>query len=371
MGAVPQTPGHGLRRARESGGGPCRQSYTPPVMLILLDPRIRDADRDALDEVVKSAGCTWREIPSPYGSLWLVEGDLDEMRHTPLTLLPGVRKVITLTEPYALAGREHQPEPTIVTVRGHRIGGGGFTLIAGPCAVESSDQLMAAAQAVKSAGADMLRGGAYKPRTSPYAFRGMGLEGLRLLREVGLSTGLPVVSEVTDPRHVEACVSNVDMLQIGTRNMSNFDLLVEVGRSGHPVLLKRGRSATVADWLLAAEYILAQGNPNVVLCERGVRGFDPATRNLLDLAAIPVVKARSHLPVIVDPSHATGQARFVPPMARAACAAGADGVMIEVHARPELARCDAEQALEPESFRDLADDLRLLAKVTQGARAGR
>jgi 3-deoxy-7-phosphoheptulonate synthase len=338
-------------------------------MLILLDSKITTERRAALDEAVRNAGCTWRETASPYGILWVIEGDLDDLRDAPLTLIPGVKRVIPLTEPYALSGREHQAEPTVVAVGGHRIGGGTFTLIAGPCAVESADQLLATAQAVKSAGASMLRGGAYKPRTSPYAFRGLGLEGLRLLREVGLSTGLPVVSEVTDPRHVEACVSNVDMLQIGTRNMSNFDLLVEVGRSGHPVLLKRGRSATVADWLLAAEYVLAQGNPNVVLCERGVRGFDPATRNLLDLAAVPVVRARSHLPVLVDPSHATGRAAFVPPMARAAVAAGADGVMIEVHARPERARCDAEQALQPEAFRDLAEDLRLLAKVCQGAQS--
>ncbi len=338
-------------------------------MLLLLDPNIAPRAREALDEVVRGAGCTWREVPSPYGALWIVEGDLDELRDTPLTLYAGVRKVMSLTEPYTLFGREHQAEPTVVNVRGHRVGGGSLTLIAGPCAVESAEQLLAAAQAVKAAGADILRGGAYKPRTSPYAFRGLGLEGLRLLREVGLSTGLPVVSEVTDPRHVEACASNVDMLQIGTRNMSNFDLLVEVGRSGHPVLLKRGREATVAEWLLAAEYVLAQGNPNVVLCERGVRGFDPATRNLLDLSAVPLVKSRSHLPVIVDPSHATGRAKLVPPMARAACAAGADGVMIEVHAQPEHARCDAEQALEPDTFRDLADDLRLLARVCQSARA--
>jgi 3-deoxy-7-phosphoheptulonate synthase len=184
-----------------------------------------------------------------------------------------------------------------------------------------------------------------------------------MLREVSLETGLPTVTEVTDPRHVEAVVSNADMIQIGTRNMSNFDLLVEVGRSGHPVLLKRGRAATVADWLLAAEYVLAQGNPQVVLCERGVRGFDPATRNLLDLAAIPVVQARSHLPILVDPSHATGHAAYVPAMARAACAAGADGALIEVHAAPETARSDAEQALRPEVFRDVVEDLRLLQKV--------
>ena len=225
--------------------------------------------------------------------------------------------------------------------------------------------MLATAWAVKEAGADLLRGGAYKPRTSPYAFRGLGTDGLRLLREVSLETGLPTVSEVTDPRHVEACASNVDMLQIGTRNMSNFDLLVEVGRTERPVLLKRGRAATIGDWLLAAEYILATGNPNVVLCERGVRGFDPATRNLLDLAAIPAVRQRSHLPMAVDPSHATGHAALVPAMARAACAAGADAVMTEVHINPQSAQCDAQQALRPSEFTELAADLRLLGKFVR------
>jgi len=256
----------------------------------------------------------------------------------------------------------------VVAVGGVKIGGGGFVVVGGPCAVEDAPTLRAIGEAVKAAGADLLRGGAYKPRTSPYAFRGLGVEGLKLLRQVSQETGLPTVSEVTDPRHVEACVGLVDMLQIGTRNMSNFDLLVEVGKSGHPVLLKRGQAATISEWLLAAEYVLAQGNPNVVLCERGVRGFDPSTRNLLDLSAVPVVRARTHLPILVDPSHATGHAGYVPSMARAACAAGADGVMIEVHTHPATALCDAEQALLPEAFSELVEDLRLLAQVTRSAR---
>jgi 3-deoxy-7-phosphoheptulonate synthase len=237
--------------------------------------------------------------------------------------------------------------------------------------VEDAESLLRTARAVKEAGADLLRGGAWKPRTSPYAFRGLGLEGLRILRDVGREVGLPTVTEVTDPRHVEAVVSSADMLQIGTRNMSNFDLLVEVGRSGHPVLLKRGRSATISDWLLAAEYVLAQGNDRVVLCERGVRGFDPATRNLLDLAAVPALRARTHLPVVVDPSHATGHAAYVPALARAALAAGADGVMVEVHDAPATARSDAEQALRPEQFADLCEDLRLLDGLLARRRATR
>jgi 3-deoxy-7-phosphoheptulonate synthase len=332
-------------------------------MLILMSPRATAAQRQAVDDAVRAAGCTLCEVPTGSGPLLVVDGNVDRLRHVPLKVFPGVRRVVPLSAPYTLSGREHQPQPTVVRVGGARIGGGGLTIIAGPCAVEDADMLLGTARRVRDAGAHILRGGAYKPRTSPYAFRGLGLDGLRMLREVSIETGLPTVSEVTDPRHVAACVSNVDMLQIGTRNMSNFELLVEVGRSGHPVLLKRGRDATIEDWLLAAEYVLAQGNPNVVLCERGVRGFDPAMRNILDLAAVPAVQARSHLPVVVDPSHATGHADYVPAMARAACAAGADGVMVEVHVRPQRALCDAEQALEPDRFHDLCEDLRLLAKV--------
>jgi 3-deoxy-7-phosphoheptulonate synthase len=336
-------------------------------MLLLLDPRIDASARAALDEAIRAAGCHAVETPTPHGLLLLIEGDVGRLRPVPLQVFRGVKRVIALSKPYALSSREHQKEDTVVRVGSTQIGGGGFAIIGGPCAIEDPGTLLDIAQRVKAAGANLLRGGAYKPRTSPYAFRGLGLDGLLMLRDVSQQVGLPSVSEVCDPRHIEACVSNVDMLQIGTRNMSNFDLLIEVGKSGHPVLLKRGRSATIEHWLLAAEYILAQGNPNVVLCERGVRGFDPSTRNTLDLAAIPAVRERSHLPVIVDPSHATGHASYVPAMARAACAAGADGVMIEVHVRPERALCDAEQAVQPDAFQDLCEDLRLLEKVCSRA----
>ena len=332
-------------------------------MLLVLQREITPAQRSAIDEALRAAGCQASETETAHGLLLIIEGDLERLRRVPFKVFGGVHRVVGLSKPYALHGREHQAEPTVVKVGDARIGGGHFAIIAGPCAIEEGDVLLETAKRVKAAGADILRGGAYKPRTSPYAFRGLGLDGLRKLRDVSLETGLPTVSEICDPRHVEACVSNVDMLQIGTRNMSNFDLLIEVGRCGHPVLLKRGRSATIDDWLFAAEYILAQGNPNVVLCERGVRGFDSSTRNLLDLTAVPAAKARTHLPVIVDPSHATGHASFVPPMARAACAAGSDGVMIEVHVQPERALCDAEQAVRPDAFRDLCEDLRLLEKV--------
>ncbi len=332
-------------------------------MLLLLDKNITSDHRRTLDEAIHGAGCTITETPTRQGLLLLIDGDLDHLRQVPLKIFDGVTKVVPLSGAYSLGSLEHQAEPTVVKVGDTHIGGGGFVVIGGPCAVEDESTLREIAIQVKTSGATILRGGAYKPRTSPYSFRGLGLDGLLMLRDIGQETGLATVSEVCDPRHIEACISNLDMLQVGTRNMSNFDLLIEIGKSGHPVLLKRGRSATINDWLNAAEYILAQGNPNVVLCERGVRGFDTATRNTLDLAAIPAVRERSHLPILIDPSHATGKASYVPPMAKAACAAGADGVIIEVHCNPQAALSDAEQALEPSDFRDLCEDLRLLETV--------
>lgn len=332
-------------------------------MLVILAADCTSAQRDHVMEAIRGTGCRVEETTAGERSVLAVLGDLDRLRRVPLGVFPGVLKVVPLTPSYNLAGLEHQKEPTVVTVGDVKIGGGGFVVMAGPCAVEDGETLLKTALAVKEGGAHILRGGAWKPRTSPYSFRGLGLAGLRLLREVSQEVGLPTVTEVMDPRHIEAVVSNADMIQIGTRNMSNFDLLVEVGRSGHPVLLKRGRSATIGDWMLAAEYILAQGNPRVVLCERGVRGFDSVTRNILDLSAVAAVRSRSHLPIIVDPSHGTGRASFVPSMSRAACAAGADGLMLEVHVKPETALSDADQALLPDVFRDLCEDLELLSKV--------
>jgi 3-deoxy-7-phosphoheptulonate synthase len=333
-------------------------------VILLLKTAIGPDDHRRLIDTIRAAGCEAREVDGKSRRVIAVLGNPEKLHGVPLEVYPGVAQVIRVTKPYALASREFRSDPTVVRVGEARIGGPGrFSIIAGPCAVEDYETLLEIARSVKASGADLLRGGAYKPRTSPYAFRGLGLEGLRMLREASRAIGIGTVSEVMDPRHVEACVSNVDMLQIGTRNMSNFDLLVEVGKSGHPVMLKRGRDATVEEWLLAAEYILAQGNMNVVLCERGIRGFDPATRNLLDLSAIPVVRARSHLPIVVDPSHATGFAAYVPSMSKAACAAGADGVMVEVHTCPMEAKSDAAQALTPDEFAELATDLRLLQRV--------
>ncbi|AFV12823.1 phospho-2-dehydro-3-deoxyheptonate aldolase AroF [Thermacetogenium phaeum DSM 12270] len=262
---------------------------------------------------------------------------------------------------YRLVSREAKTEKTLVRVRDAVFGGERVVVIAGPCAVESREQLLAVAVRVCRAGACMLRGGAFKPRSSPYSFQGLGREGLKLLAEASAATGLATVTEVIDEASLELALDYVDMLQIGARNMQNFSLLRAVGRSGKPVLLKRGLSATVEEWLMAAEYIVAEGNGNVVLCERGIRTFERATRNTLDLSAVPLVQELSHLPVIVDPSHATGDRRLVVPMSRAAVAAGADGLILEVHPEPENALCDGVQSLSPDSFDRLMAELQPIA----------
>ena len=299
-----------------------------------------------------------------------VIGDEDKLQVDPLSAIPGVEQVLPILKPFKLASREMYPADTVVVVgdkvpgvKPARIGGGSLAMIAGPCAIESAEILETIAGQVKAAGANLLRGGAFKPRTSPYSFQGLGEEGLRILREVGHKHGLPVVTEVMDPRQVELVERYADMFQIGARNMQNFDLLKEVGQTRLPVLLKRGMSATVRDLLMSAEYILSEGNPNVVLCERGVRSFEDSTRNMLDMSAVPNVKGQSHLPIIVDPSHATGRRDLIPPMAKASLAAGADGIHIEVHSCPEKALSDGPQALLPKQYAELTVELRQLAKV--------
>lgn len=278
--------------------------------------------------------------------------------------LPSVDHVAQISRAYKLASREFHATDTIVNVQGISIGGKEIVAMAGPCAIESHEQLLTTAQAVKAAGGRILRGGAFKPRTSPYAFQGMGVDGLKLLSEVGQETGLATITEVVDQHDVEIVMEHASILQIGARNMQNFPLLVAVGKTKHPVLLKRGPSANIDEWMLSAEYILSQGNPNVILCERGVHPLDRAyTRNTLDLSAVPVVKAISHLPIIIDPSHATGSAKYVAPMSRAAIAAGADGLIIEVHPEPKQALCDGPQALEPQAFAKLMEDVRRIAEV--------
>lgn len=293
-----------------------------------------------------------------------VIGDEDSVRNAPLKAIAGVEDVVPVLKPFKLASREFQEDDSVFDVGcGVRIGGGALGMIAGPCAIEGDEVLLEIARGVKAAGANILRGGAFKPRTSPYSFQGLGEEGLKILRRVGDELGMPVITEVMDPRQVELVDRYTDILQIGARNMQNFNLLNEVGQTNRPVLLKRGMSATVQDLLMSAEYILANGNKRVILCERGIRSFDSSTRNLLDLAMVPNVKGVSHLPVIVDPSHATGRPDLIPPMALAAIAAGADGVHIEVHCRPEEAMSDGQQALLPAQYADVMDRIRELARL--------
>ncbi|WP_322494877.1 3-deoxy-7-phosphoheptulonate synthase [Chloroflexus sp.] len=275
----------------------------------------------------------------------------------------GVKETVRITQPYKLVSREVKPHDTIVQVGEVKVGGGHLAIIAGPCSVESEEQIKATARAVREAGANMLRGGAFKPRSSPYSFRGLGEYGLQLLAQARAETGLPIVTEVMTPADVELVAKYADVLQIGARNMQNYQLLEEAGRSGMPVLLKRGLSATIEEWLLSAEYIIAQGNPNIILCERGIRTFETATRNTLDLNAVAVVKKRSHLPVIVDPSHGTGKWYLVPPLTLAAIASGADGVIIEVHPDPDRAKSDGGQSLNHENFMNLMPKLRAVAKA--------
>jgi 3-deoxy-7-phosphoheptulonate synthase len=277
--------------------------------------------------------------------------------------LPGVERVFAGEPGAHLATRDHRAEPTRVAVGDVVFGGGETVIIGGPCAVESADVVLEIARAVRSAGGVMLRGGAYKPRTSPYYFRGLGEDGLRILADARAETGLPVVTEVMDTRDVELVERYADMFQIGSRNMHNFALLAEVGQAGKPVLLKRGMCATLDELLTSAEYVLAGGNEQVVLCERGIRTFEHASRNTLDLTAVPLLRERTHLPVVVDPSHASGKRSLVPALGRAAAAAGADGIIVEVHVRPEEARCDAKQAIVPAEFERLVDEIRAIDSV--------
>jgi 3-deoxy-7-phosphoheptulonate synthase len=290
-------------------------------------------------------------------------GDERPLATQPLERLPGVERVVPILQPYKLASRDFKPENTVITINGVRIGGPEIVVIAGPCAVESREQLLETAFAVKEAGAKMLRGGAYKPRTSPYSFQGLGPRGLELLAEAREATGLPVVTEVMSPTDLELVCQYADMLQIGARNMQNFSLLQAVGRSGHPVLLKRGMSSRIDELLMAAEYILANSNYNVALCERGIRTFETATRFTLDINAVAVLREATHLPIVVDPSHGTGKWSLVPAAARAAVAAGADALIIEVHPCPERALSDGAQSLKPETFGKLMQELREIARA--------
>jgi len=332
-------------------------------VIIILKPGVTDEQIDHVIRRVESLGLKAHLSRGTYRTIVGVIGDESLLQSAPLRAIPGVAEVIPVLPPYKLASNEAHPEPSIVDVSGVKIGGGNLAMIAGPCAIEGAERMDIIAAAVSQAGANILRGGAFKPRTSPYAYQGMGEEGLKILRDAGDKYGMPVVTEVMDPRRVELVERYADMIQIGARNMQNFSLLTEVGNTKKPVLLKRGMSATVVDLLMSAEYILSRGNPNVVLCERGIKSFDNATRNLFDVAAVPACKGLSHLPIIVDPSHATGRPDLIPACALAGVAAGADGVHIEVHNCPEQAMSDGPQALLPEQYAELAEQIRAIAAV--------
>jgi 3-deoxy-7-phosphoheptulonate synthase len=325
-------------------------------MMIVMKPTATEAEVQAVIARIEAVGA--RAHPSRGEEVTIVGaiGDRERVSRLGLEGAPGVAEVVPILKPYKLSSSQFRNgESTIVEVEGRRIGGDHFSLIAGPCTVESRDQLITTAQAVRDAGASLLRGGAYKPRTSPYAFQGLGQEGLRLLAEAKAETGLPIVTECMDARDLEAILEVADVIQVGARNMQNYSLLAEIGRAGRPVLLKRGLSSTLEELLMAAEYVLKEGNPNVLLCERGIRTFETAYRFTLDLMAVPVLKRMTHLPVIVDPSHAAGRRDLVQPLSLAAAAVGADGIIVEVHPRPEVAICDGPQQLEADGFAAYAE----------------
>jgi len=327
-------------------------------MLIVMEHRATEEQIDRVVAAIEKRGCKARPIPGGERTAIGVlhnKGPVDASHYLGLA---GVKEVIPVTRPYKLVSREFQPSPTIVEIGPVRIGEGSLTVIAGPCAIESEAQALTIARQVKAAGAGLFRGGAFKPRTSPYSFQGLGEEGLKILRKVREETGLPVVTEVMDEENFALVEQYADMVQIGTRNMQNYSLLRRAGHSDKPVLLKRGMSATIDEWLMAAEYIMEGGNTQVVLCERGVRTFVRHSRNTLDLSAVPYVNRESHLPIIVDPSHAAGRRSQVIPLARAAVAAEAHGMMVEVHHDPDLALSDGAQSLYPEQFATLMDQAR-------------
>lgn len=332
-------------------------------MIIVTKPGVTDMELDRIRERVESLGLRTHISRGEQRTIIGCIGEEERLEEVPLLSMAGVEQVLPVVKAYKLASREFASGPTLVPVGETRIGGAELAVIAGPCSVEGRAMLSDTARAVRAAGARLLRGGAFKPRTSPYSFRGLGTNALELLADVRSESGLPVVTEVMDTRQVDLVARHADMLQVGARNMQNFTLLSEVGRTHRPVLLKRGLSATVQDLLLAAEYVMSQGNMQVVLCERGIRTFETATRNTFDLAAIPVLKRETHLPVIADPSHAAGRRELVAPLAYAAVAAGADGLLIEVHPRPAEALSDGDQSLAFDEFHSMMERLGAFARV--------
>jgi 3-deoxy-7-phosphoheptulonate synthase len=336
--------------------------FNPPAAMIVVMKKNAEARHtDAVVGRIEALGLHARLAAADSQTLVVVQGDVLGLSSGEFRALDGVEDVVAAEKPYRLVSREEHPANTVVRVGNACIGGGELTVIAGPCSVESREQLQSIARFVKQQGAAVLRGGAFKPRSSPYSFQGLGEEALELMAEVGRETGLPVVTEVLSPEYVPAVAAHADMLQIGSRNMHNFALLRAAGRAGKPVLLKRGMAATIEEFLLAAEHLAVEGCGQIVLCERGIRTFEPATRNTLDLSAVPILKQLTHLPVVVDPCHAAGRRELVLPLARAAIAAGADGVMIEVHPQPETALSDGPQSLRFDDFGRMMEQLRRVA----------
>ena len=325
-------------------------------MIIRLHTTATEAQIAELRQHLEATGVSLHPVHGEQQDIIGLIGDTSRVDLRTIESLPYVEKVMRIQEPFKKANRKFHPQDTVVTVGNAKIGGGHFAIIAGPCSVETPEQVIEVAKAVKAAGAGILRGGAFKPRTSPYSFQGMGPSGLALLEEAKKETGLPIVSEVMDISQLEY-FDNVDMLQIGASNMQNFNLLKEVGKLRKPILLKRGLCATYEEWLMAAEYIMSEGNEQIVLCERGIRTFETRTRNTLDVTAIPMMHELSHLPIIMDPSHAAGMSRVVPSLSLASVGGGADGLMIEVHNNPEKALCDGPQSLHPEQFATLANQV--------------
>ena len=335
-------------------------------MIIVMAPNSTQADLDNVISKVKSQGLDVHLSQGTSRTIVGVIGDKAAIGQLEMQHLSGVEKTVRITEKYKLVSREFKRNNTVINVGGVEIGGSKPIVMAGPCAVESMEQLMESATAVAKAGAQFLRGGAFKPRTSPYDFQGLAEQGLKMLREAADANGLKVVTEVVDQRSIETVASYADVLQIGARNMQNFQLLKEVGRAGKPVMLKRGLCATIKEWLNAAEYIMSEGCDDVIFCERGIRTYETYTRNTLDLSAVAAIKELSHLPIVVDPSHGTGRRSMVRPMAIAAVAAGADGLIIEVHPHPEVALSDGEQSLTPADFEEVMADIKRVASLLRG-----
>ncbi len=332
-------------------------------MVIVMKKNAREEVIESLSNKMKNLGCEVHKMIGDNQCILGLVGDTTKIDPSQIKANIDVEKLLVIKDPFKLASRDSHPEDTIIDVDGVKIGGGNIVIMAGPCAVENETQIMTIAKAIKTSGANIIRGGAFKPRTSPYSFQGMGKDGLKLLRKAKEATGLPIVTEIMDEINFDIVEEYTDILQIGARNMQNFSLLKRAGKSSKPILLKRGMSATIEELLMSAEYIMSKGNQQVILCERGIRTFETYTRNTLDISAIPAIKELSHLPIIVDPSHATGRWSMIEPLSKAAIACGADGLMIEVHNQPELAVSDGGQSLKPEKFEKLMRSIEKIAKV--------